>query len=86
MGKYKYSLDNPNSYHLSIIDGSRKINFTGHGQYYVTRAGENVPAALVLAGPVFLKIKINFQFYKKQVINKSASVSFGRLIILNYNR
>ena len=51
------------------------------------RAGGNGPAAPVLAGPVFLKVKMKFNFYKKQVINKSASVIFGlvRLIILSYN-
>ena len=47
------------------------------------RAGGNGLAALI-----FLKIKIKFYFYKKQVINKSASVIFGlvRLITLSYNR
>ena len=51
------------------------------------RASRNGPAALVLAGPVFLKVKIKFHFYNKQVINKSASVIFGlvRLIVLSYN-
>ena len=45
------------------------------------RAGGNGPAALVLAKPVFLKVIMNFHFYKKQVrnksevINKSASVT-----------
>ena len=41
------------------------------------RAGRNGPVAPVLAGPVLLKVKINFCFYKMQVINKSASVIFG---------
>ena len=52
------------------------------------RAGRSGPAALVLAGPVFLKVKIKFNFYKKNVISNSAWVIFGlvRLIILNYNR
>ena len=52
------------------------------------RAGGNGPAAPVLAEPVLLKVKINFYFYKMQVIYKSASVIFGfvRLIILSYNR
>ena len=52
------------------------------------RAGGNGPAAPVLAGPVFLKVKINFHFYKNQVTKKSASVTFGlvKLIILTYNR
>ena len=52
------------------------------------RVGGNVPATLVLARPVFLKVKIKFHFYIKQVINKSVSVIFGlvRLSILSYNR
>ena len=51
------------------------------------RAGGNGPAAPVLAGPVFLKVIIKFQFYIKHVINKSASVILGlvRLIILSYD-
>ena len=54
----------------------------------VHRAGGNGPAAPVLAGPVFLKVKMKFNFYKKQLMNKSASVIFVlfRLIILSYNR
>ena len=45
-------------------------------------------AAPVLAGPVFLKVKIKFHFYKNRVISKSTSVIVGlvRLIILSYNR
>ena len=31
---------------------------------YCIRAGGNGLAALVLAGPVFLKVKMKFQFYK----------------------
>ena len=52
------------------------------------RAGGNGPAAPVLAGPVFLKVKMKFNFYKKQVISKSVSVIFRlvRLIILSYNK
>ena len=52
------------------------------------RAGKNGPAAPVLAGPVFLKLKMKCNFYKKELINKSASVIFVlvRLIILSYNR
>ena len=52
------------------------------------RADRNGPAAPVLARPVFLKVKITFHFYKKQVIKKSDSVIFGltSLIILSYNR
>ena len=52
------------------------------------RAGGNGPAAPVLAGPVFLKVKMKFKFYKKQLMNKNASVIFVliRLIILSYNR
>ena len=54
----------------------------------VDRAGGNGPAAPILAGPVFLKVKMKFKFYKKQVTNKSASVIFGlvTLIILSYKR
>ena len=37
------------------------------------RASGNGPAAPVLTGPVFFKVKMKFQFYKKQVINKNAS-------------
>ena len=40
----------------------------------VFRAGGNGPAALVLAGPVFVKVKMEVHFYKKQVVKKSASV------------
>ena len=49
------------------------------------RAGRNGPPVQVLAAPVFFKVKMNF---KKQVINKNASVIFGlvRLTILSYNR
>ena len=52
------------------------------------RAGGNGPAAPVLAGPVFLKVKMKFNFYKKQLMNKSASMIFVlfRLIVLSYNR
>ena len=48
-------------------------------------AGRNGQAAPVLAGPVFLKVKIKFNFFKKKVINKSTSVIFGlvRLVILS---
>ena len=51
------------------------------------RAGRISPAAPVLAGPVFLKVK-KFHFCERQVINKSASVILGliRLVILSYNR
>ena len=52
------------------------------------RASGKDPAALVLVGPVFLKVKMKFHFCKKQVPNKSVCVIFGlvRLIILSYNR
>ena len=52
------------------------------------RAGGIGPAAPVLAGPVFLKVKTKFHFCKKQVINKSACVILGfiKTIILSYNR
>ena len=36
----------------------------------VCRAGGIGPAAQLLAGPVFLKIKAKFHFCKRQVINK----------------
>ena len=41
------------------------------------------PAGQVLAGPLLFKVKINFHFCKKQVMNRSASVIFRlvRLII-----
>ena len=50
------------------------------------RAGRNGPAAPVLAGLVFLKVKNKSPFYK-EVIKKSASVIFGlvRLILLGYD-
>ena len=52
------------------------------------RVGGNGLAALVLAGAVFLEVKMQFHFYKKQVINKSASMIFELvwLIIISYNR
>ena len=55
---------------------------------YIYRAGGIGPAALVLAGPVFLKVKTKFHLCKRQVINKSASVILGliKAIILSYNR
>ena len=45
-------------------------------------------AGPVLAGPLLFKIKIKFNFCKKQAMNRSASVIFRlvRLIILLYNR
>ena len=50
------------------------------------RASINGPADPVLAGPVFLKVEMKFHFYKKQVVNKGASMIFGlvRLLILSY--
>ena len=48
------------------------------------RAGGSCPAAPVLARPVFLKAKIKFHFYKKQVINKSASMIFGLVGLITY--
>ena len=46
------------------------------------------PAGQVLAGPLLFKVKIKFNFCKKQVMNRSASVTFRLvgLIILLYNR
>ena len=57
-------------------------------QYQYNGASGGGLAAPVLARPVFLKVKINFHFYKKQLINKSASMIFGfdRLNILSSNR
>ena len=56
--------------------------------YYKTIGVGAGPAGPVLAGPLLFKVKINFHFCKKQVINRSASVIFRlvRLIILLYNR
>ena len=47
-----------------------------------------ISTAPVLAGPVFLNVKMKFNFYKKQVLNKNAGVisKLLRLIILSYNR
>ena len=52
------------------------------------RAGGNGPTAPVLAGPVFLKAKMKFNFCKKQLMNESASVIFMLFgpIILSCNR
>ena len=64
------------------------VHYIISSKYHGFRTGENGPAALVLAGPVFLKVKkIEVRFYKKEVIKKSASVIFGlaRLILLSYN-
>ena len=60
---------------------------TVHSSMYI-RAGGNGPSAPVLARPVLLEVKMKFNFYKKQVLNKSASVIFGlvRLITLSYSR
>ena len=51
---------------------------------YTGRAGGNGPAAPVLARPVFLKVKMKYNFYEKEVFSKSAGVIFGlgRLIKL----
>ena len=79
-------------YIVSEVTGKIMANYKEYNIQAATSlfimAGGNVPAALVLAGPVFLKVKMKFNFYKKQVINKGASVIFGlvRLIILSYNR
>ena len=55
---------------------------------YLDRAGGNGPAAPVLARQIFLKRKMKFNFYKRQMINRNASAIFGlaRLIVLSYNR
>ena len=45
--------------------------------YSICRVSRSSPAAPVLAGPVFLKVKMKFNFYIKQVINKIADVIFG---------
>ena len=49
------------------------------------RASRNGPAVPILAGPVYLKVKMKLNFYKKEVLNKSAGVIFGlvRLIIIS---
>ena len=54
----------------------------------LSMAGGIGPAAPVLAGPVFLKVKTKFHSCKRQVINKSASVILEliKVIILSYNR
>ena len=46
------------------MHSERKFNkmFSTH------RASRNGPAAPVLARPVFLKVKMKFNFYKKQLI------------------
>ena len=56
--------------------------------YMCHRGGASSPASPVLAGLLFLKLKIIFHFYIKQVINKTTSVIFVllRLIILSCNR
>ena len=45
-------------------------------------------AAPVLAGLVFLKVRIKFHFYKKYMENKCATMILGliRLITLSYDR
>ena len=53
------------------------------------RTGGNSPAALLLAGSLFLRMELKFYFYKKPGINKSAIVIFGLvrlIIILSYSR
>ena len=51
----------------------------------IDRADGSSPAAPVLPGPVFLKVKVKFHFYKKQVKTRNTGVIFGllRLTILN---
>ena len=64
------------------------VHYIISSKYCGFRASGNGPAAPVLAGSVFLKVKkIKVHYYKKQVIKKSASVIFGlvRLILLGYN-
>ena len=46
---------------------------TRHGSHQfqeevIIDGSEGCPAALVLAGPVLLKVKMKFHFYEKQVI------------------
>ena len=44
---------------------------TINGQHTsMARAGGNGPAAPVLAGSVLLKVKMKFNFYKKEVLKK----------------
>ena len=54
----------------------------------IAKAVANGPVGQVLAGPLFLKVKTKFHFYKKQVINKSTRMIFGlvQLVILRYSR
>ena len=52
--------------------------------YNVASWGKNGVTAPVWAGPVFLKVKNKFHFYKKQVINQSASVKLNLLGLLYY--
>ena len=53
-----------------------------HGFWYKVliimqcKAGENCPIAPVLAGPVFLKVKMKINFYENQVISERGSVIF----------
>ena len=49
----------------------------------IYRGGGNSPTSPVLAGPVFHKVKMKFNFYEKQIMNKSASVIF-ELVGLSY--
>ena len=52
----------------------------------VDRASGIGSAAAVLAGPVFLKVKTKFHFYKMQIINKSANVILELVrLILSYS-
>ena len=52
----------------SFVDIYIVCTYTYRQSYSST--GGNGPAALVLAGPVFLKVKVKFHFYEKQVANK----------------
>ena len=63
------------------------VHYIISSKYHGFRAGENGLAALVLAGPIFLKVKNKSLFLQKQVIKKSASMIFGlvRLVLLGYN-
>ena len=53
---------------------------------HLLRASGSGPAALVLAGPVFLKVKIKFHLYKKQVIKNCVNFELVSLVILSCNR
>ena len=51
--------------------------------HFQLRAGGNGPAAPILVGPVFLKVKMKVHFYEKQVIqNASVIYELARLLTI----